>query len=395
MDGIQFFGDGSAYQLLQTQTQKMRTEDDELKPNDILQRSDDELADFFVEQFCAILPVIADGPYDATEIEHDDRTLQSVFRVRFPYSGNGVFFRVAGPTSPVLYREALINADELVVRYVVSMNDSSTLARQTEDDIATFRDGLQQMALWIKNYNESLRNNSLEFIHSRRDRLQRHSAGLAQISALGFNLTRLDDPPARILRTVERRTIESQTRPKARLPDPSVAITDESYEDILRVIEAMATVFERSPTTFRKMHEPDLRNVLLVGLNATFKGKATGETFNGEGKSDILIIDNNTNLFLAECLIWDGADGLKKKLDEQLARYATWRDTKLALLIFNKNKDFSNVILRMKEVIEAHPLQVRSVPAYRHESGCRHVFKRQDDVKKQFTLTTLAFDILK
>ena len=51
MDGIQFFGDGSAYQLLQTQTQKMRTEVDELKPNDILQRTDHEHADFFVEQF--------------------------------------------------------------------------------------------------------------------------------------------------------------------------------------------------------------------------------------------------------------------------------------------------------------------------------------------------------
>ena len=79
----------------------------------------------------------------------------------------------------------------------------------------------------------------------------------------------------------------------------SVAITDESYEDILRVIEAMATVFERSPTTFRKMHEPDLRNVLLVGLNATFKGKATGETFNGEGKSRHPLSSTTTPIFFS------------------------------------------------------------------------------------------------
>ena len=97
-----------------------------------------------------------------------------VSHFRFPYSGNGVFFRVAGPTSPVLYREALINADELVRWRRLDERQPLRSPARPKMILRRSVDGLQQMALWIKNYNESLRNNSLEFIHSRRDRLQRY-----------------------------------------------------------------------------------------------------------------------------------------------------------------------------------------------------------------------------
>ena len=51
----------------------------------------------------------------------------------------------------------------------------------------------------------------------------------------------------------------------------------------------MAQVMERSPSAFSTMDEESLRSHFLVQLNGHYEGQATGETFNYEGKTDILI----------------------------------------------------------------------------------------------------------
>ena len=38
-------------------------------------------------------------------------------------------------------------------------------------------------------------------------------------------------------------------------------------------------------------------------LNAQFEGKAAGEVFNGQGKTDILIREGGRNAFIAECKV--------------------------------------------------------------------------------------------
>ncbi len=51
----------------------------------------------------------------------------------------------------------------------------------------------------------------------------------------------------------------------------------------------MVHVIERSPEAFKGMREEDLRQHFLVQLNGQYAGQATGETFNFQGKTDILI----------------------------------------------------------------------------------------------------------
>ncbi|MFM9616172.1 hypothetical protein ACKI18_46870, partial [Streptomyces niveiscabiei] len=60
-------------------------------------------------------------------------------------------------------------------------------------------------------------------------------------------------------------------------------------------------MMERSPTAFKTMGEEDLRQHFLVQLNGQFDGAATGETFNYEGKTDILLRVAGRNIFIAEC----------------------------------------------------------------------------------------------
>jgi hypothetical protein len=126
-------------------------------------------------------------------------------------------------------------------------------------------------------------------------------------------------------------------------------------------------------------------------LNGQYEGQATGETFNFEGKTDILIRVEGKNIFIAECKFWDGPESLRKTID-QLLGYATWRDTKTAILVFNRAKNFSAVLAKIPEVIKAHPNFMREIP-YKSESGFRYVLHHRDDKSRELTLTILAFEV--
>ena len=101
----------------------------------------------------------------------------------------------------------------------------------------------------------------------------------------------------------------------------------ELYEQALKIIQDMALVMERSPEAFKSMGEEALRQHFLVQLNGQFEGKATAETFNMEGKTDILLREGDRNVFIAECKFWKGPKAFGEAID-QLLGYATWRDGK-------------------------------------------------------------------
>ena len=100
--------------------------------------------------------------------------------------------------------------------------------------------------------------------------------------------------------------------------------------------------------------EEALRSHFLVQLNGHYEGQATGETFNYEGKTDILVRVDGRNIFIAECKYWGGSKKLFETID-QLLGYATWRDTKVALIIFNRNKNLSAVLATVPGVVTSHP----------------------------------------
>ena len=165
----------------------------------------------------------------------------------------------------------------------------------------------------------------------------------------------------------------------------------EEYEHILSVISNMVHVMERSPQAFKGMGEEDLRQHFLVQLNGQYEGQATGETFNFEGKTDILIRSEGRNIFIAECKFWKGPESVTKAID-QLLGYASWRDTKTALLVFNRDRYFTTVLEKIPDVVKAHP-QFKRQFDYKAESGFRFVLQNRDDPSKELILTVLAFEV--
>jgi hypothetical protein len=153
----------------------------------------------------------------------------------------------------------------------------------------------------------------------------------------------------------------------------------------------LVVVTERSPKAFVKMNEEDLRQHFLVQLNGHFEGQATGETFNFEGKTDTLIRANEKNKFIAECMYWGGEKSLLKKID-QLLGHTSWRDTKTAILVFNRNVDFGSADSQISETARKHKDFKRQLD-YKPGTGFRFVFHQSNDKNREPILTVLAFDI--
>ena len=116
-----------------------------------------------------------------------------------------------------------------------------------------------------------------------------------------------------------------------------------------------------------------------------------GETFNYTGKTDILIRVNSKNIFIAECKFWTGLQGLTDAID-QLLGYTGWRDTKTAILLFNRDRNFSTVLSKIPNAAESHPCFKRRIPV-KDETGFRYVFRQPEDPNRELILTILAFDI--
>jgi len=139
------------------------------------------------------------------------------------------------------------------------------------------------------------------------------------------------------------------------------------------------------------MKEEDLRQHFLVQLNGHYEGQATGETFNFDGKTDILIRAEGKNIFVAECKFWRGPESLHDALDQVLG-YASWRDTKTALIVFNRQKNFTDVLAKIPEVVKAH-LNFKRQEKFESESSFRFILHHRDDKNRELILTVVAFEV--
>ena len=127
------------------------------------------------------------------------------------------------------------------------------------------------------------------------------------------------------------------------LPDKKVYegyyLDNANYRAILQTIREHLVATETLPKPIQKLSDEELiRDTILWALNANYI-VATGETFRAAGKTDINVSFSDKSAFIAECKVWHSPNTFSEAL-EQVYSYATWRDCRIAILIFNlKNKD--------------------------------------------------------
>lgn len=135
---------------------------------------------------------------------------------------------------------------------------------------------------------------------------------------------------------------------------PEPTLDNEIYNQILKLINDIGKNFERLPSIYKDKGEEDLRDHIIMTLDPNFEyGSVTGETFNKTGKTDIQLRFDSSVIFIAECKFWTGEKGYLKTIS-QLLNYLTWRDTKASVIIFVKQKEFSSILAKVKEVTNSH-----------------------------------------
>ncbi len=406
--GDLLFWDHDLRGVLEHQMRKLAEEIDGIPADRLLSTTPESWGDHFEAKYRPEVPrlkedeITVDQREDQVDVSRDfnraisDRSQPFFMKgARFsffvPFDGEPELFKCRPSTYTTNPPQAEIRGNELVLSYV-PLGDATPVTIRAEFD-RTLGD--------IKGYLEWIEKDLTPFIGSLRDtavkRLEARRAKLLKdqsvVSGLGFAPRRRDDAPTTYaVPTVRRKPAVARPAPdKTRPAPPEPALAMEEYEHILSVISNMVHVMERSPKAFSGMDEEALRQHFLVQLNGQYEGQATGETFNYEGKTDILIRAEGRNVFIAECKFWRGPESLREAVD-QVLRYASWRDTKTAILLFNRGKNLSAVLAKVSEILQVHANFIRQV-AIDGETFFRVILHHRDDEKRELTVTVLVFEV--
>lgn len=390
----------------QRHEEELISEIDSYPENKPLNTSPQDLAEYFAEKYriepLKILEdeVVVDPQDQKVDVSHDrmrairDRSTPTyidgtVTEVVLPFRGDSDLLRCVASRRSMSPPRGTVRGENL--HYTITRTDHG--AERVRKDIEKWIRDVKEQASWIADdlnpWNEKLQAKARNRIEQRREKLLKdREFG----EALGFPLKeREGQPTSYAAPDIERKKPPSPPPASSEPYQPEPTLTQQDYEHVLEVIQQTATMLERSPSTFQGMDEEQLRNQFLVPLNSHYEGQSTGETFNRGGKTDILVRVDDRTVFIAECKIWRGPKSLNDAID-QILGYTSWRDTKTAVMLFNRDRQISTILDKVPQVLEEHPHLKGSVDRL-GEGKFQGVLGSRNDPNRELTLTVLVFDI--
>lgn len=324
------------------------------------------------------------------DVDSGQSYLKDVFILHLPLSGNPALARCGPSIHYTGHFKGYIEDGYLCFEAIDFYGDAERIRQEWQEVKTKLKSQYQQYCQTIEKYNSSLRGNIEGIFRTRKQKiLDRHG----RLASIGVPIKKKEDIP----QTYSIPTPQTRKRiyPKPPVtesgftPHPTLDLT--VYVEILKTLHDVGKMFERLPSTYSGKAEEDLRDHFLLTLEAGFEGSATGETFNKKGKTDILIRYENSNIFIAECKFWPGK---KKYVDTitQLLGYLTWRDSKAAVVIFVRNKDFSSVLKTVEEVTPSHSNYLGFVDKH-DETWFNYRFHINDDPTREVKVAVLLFHI--
>jgi len=268
------------------------------------------------------------------------------------------------------------------------VDELTSIKPDYENRLKRINDYLAATCAQVGEYNRQLRARVRSAIEERRQRLLND---VRNVAGLGLPVRRRNDVSVYSPPSVRRKKPVVRPNPNRERHSPEPALPVDEFEHILRVVENLAIFIERSPRTFSRMKEQELRDQILVQLNGHYEGDATGETFSCAGKTDIFVRVDRREIFVAECKFWTGPKGHIETLD-QLFSYTAWSNVFLAVVIFNQNKDHTQVLGRIGECSKEHKFFARRLPD-RSETHQRYIFRHPQDPDREVEVAVLAFHL--
>ena len=388
------------------QREQMVAEIEKIDPDRLLNTSVDDLSIFFSDKHKIEVPVldeenlVVDQREKQIDVSRDqnryisDRSRPfyitgSEIEVEIPFTGEAEAFKIQPNPYTLSLPRASVRGNLLTFSITGTNLEATQVREQIDQTIREVQSYLTNLRANVAGLNEHLQREARTAIESRRNKLL---ANRNTVASLGFKMKERQNAPKTYVPPEVRKKISPVMPPASSAPyKPEPALGENDYKHILGVMQGMTQVMELSPSAFHHVDEEALRSHFLVQLNGHYQGQATGETFNYEGKTDILIRSEGRNIFIGECKFWSGPKKLSETID-QLLGYSSWRDTKTAVVIFNRNRDFTKVLAAIPEAVRAHPQYKKDLPGST-ESVFRYLFANRDDRNRELSLTVMAFDV--
>lgn len=402
------FSDGDSFSTFGNLVEKVIAEINSLDNEYVLKASPTELEKYFVEKVL-ILPLVLheDKRYiknqtgTQIDVSHDfgrivsrgERAVVKGTRVdiAIPFEGDQNLWRIRASTFSLSgYTEIEIQNNEVVfsVSFPDDSADPNSLRTEIERRTKSLVDAVTYLKKDVDNHNNSAPNR-IKDVLARKAKLSQSAVGA--VAALGIPMKKKDTEPSFAIPAKRRESPASRPTVATGKYEGEPFLEEKEYQYILEVLRSMSLVIERNPSSFASLDEEAIRDHFLLQLNGHYEGSATGETFNASGKTDILIRAGNKNVFIAECKFWHGPKAFNDAID-QLLSYLTWRDSKCALLVFNKTKDSSTVRQKMHEVMESRA-ENRKVEFHKTDGDSRYVLVKASEPGREISVTTQLYDI--
>jgi hypothetical protein len=375
---------------------------DRFTDDDLLSRSDDSLVAELMEKGKIEPLVVETTPYDGDTLDTTidvpsmwragERSERQATRVMawYRYTGDRELFRYQPSTSYTVASMAEVGAGFVRTELDVSVGED---AEKVKSRLAQQIASIAQLAEWsakdVAEHNNRLEPEIRQGVVARRARVKaRRDLG----AKLGFKLDTRADAPKPV--PMQRQTLGIERRAAAppqaeRTFEQEWHLTEADYEEVIAVLRGALRACERSPDQLVSRAEESIRDFLLILLNGTFGGAATGETFVVDGKTDILVRVEDRHVFVGECKWWEGPAAFEKGID-QLLSYLPWRDEKAALIVFIKNKDATKAIEAADAAMQAHPAFKRvGTPSSEPTARRNYVLGHPDDADREITVAVL------
>lgn len=325
--------------------------------------------------------------YSRSSYERDTYT----FTIKYNYTGSEELFRVqSNPWTMVSY-EINVNSTNQIVSF------SFKIYRQDPEEFKRtksqcYRDAfanLDNINKNVANFNRNLKDAINRAFQREKEKYLKENDFF---SAINIKVNS-DTKSVFTAPTITKKIIPQPTVSKNKEFSSEPMMSTEMYNDVLKVIYDSGKNMEKKPALYVGKDEEGLRDQFLFVLETRYEGTtATGETFNRSGKTDIILkyAKDASNLFVAECKFWHGGSEFLAAISQLFDRYLTWRDSKAALLMFVKNKDFSNVLATIKKEVKGHNLFIKE-SGTRGDTSFSFIFCLPQDKDKHVLFEIMAF----
>jgi hypothetical protein len=382
----------------------MKDEISSLSSSELQSNSTDSLALIFAAKYTPSQIELQDPiKEDAGEVEKDVSHREDLFirdrstptykkfqrlKIKIRFNVESELFRCTPGRfdyNPPLYDVLTQNEVIYYIDYTTKGREPEEIKEEIEDELDRW---LEKVEKYVGNLNddieqmqEKFRREARSAIESRRDEVETKQQVMDE---LGVDTGGQGDQGYVI--PEKKRDIEI---PSASGEDRQQILPEKTFLDILEIIDDLGINIERSAERVRDLDEESLRDIFLAGINSHYAGLATGESFNRGGKTDILLRQDNENLFVAECKFWKGQSQYKDAID-QLLNNLTIRDAHASLLVFSRRNRYSQMVDRVEEATRDH----EQFETQLSEFADHDIYRFQTDSEHPVKVAVKTFDLL-